>query len=212
MIRSTFYCLLLLWAGVLLLSGCSSTRIVTSWHDETVPNGTIRKPLVMALAKKQVIRAKLEDELVRELRASGVDALQSYRDFPDLSAATPDNIKARLAGLDRDSVLVTHLVDVKKETVNVPAQTTVYPAGGYTVPVHYSRFDSYYVQSYNVVSSPAYSYESKIYSLETNLYDAKNEKLVWTAATETEDPSSVDSAINDIVKVVMKNIKQSRLF
>jgi len=202
MTRSICYCLLLLLTS-LLLAGCSSTRIVTSWHDETVPGGTIKKPLVLALAKKQVIRAKLEDELVQELRAGGVDAMQSYQVFPDLSEATPARIKARLAELDRDSVLVSHLIDVKKETVNV---------GGYTVPAHYGRFDSYYAVSYQVVRAPSHSYVSKIYAIETNLYDARNEKLVWTAATETEDPSSVDSAISEIVKVVMKNIQQRRLF
>jgi len=211
MTRSIYYCLLLLLTGA-LLAGCSSTRIVTSWHDESVPSGTIKKPLVLALANKQVIRARLEDELVRALRASGVDAMQSYRVFPDLNAATPETIKDRLPELDRDSVLVTRLTDVKTETVNVPAQTTVYPGGGYAVPAHYDRFGSYYAHSYSVVSSPASSYEFKIYALETNLYDARNEKLVWTAATETDDTTSVDSAISDIVKVVMENIKQSRLF
>jgi len=168
-----------------------------------VPGGTIKKPLVLALAKKQVIRAKLEDELVRELRAGGVDALQSYQVFPDLNETTPAIIKHRLPELERDSVLVSHLLDVKKEMVNV---------GGYTVPDHYGRFDTYYAQSYTVVRAPSHSYVSKIYSIETNLYDARNEKLVWTAVTETEDPGSVDTAIDEIVKVVMKNIKQSRLF
>jgi len=201
MTRSICYCLLLLLTG--LLVGCSSTRIVTSWHDESVPDGTIKKPLVLAMAKKQVVRAKLEDELVRELRAGGVDAMQSYQVFPELSEATPARIKDRLPELDRDSVLVSYLIDVKKETVNV---------GGYSVPDYYGRFDSYYAQSYTVIRAPSHSYVSKIYAIETNLYDARNEKLVWTAATETENPTSLDTAISEIVKVVMKNIKQSRLF
>jgi len=209
MTRSICHRLLLLLTGVLLAS-CSSTRVVSSWRDETVPGGTYRKPLVLAIANKQLIRAKLEDELVRELRAIGVDAQQSYREFPDIKEATPDRIKERLPELDSDCALVTHLADVRTETVYMPA--SYYPSGSYSVPAHYDRFASYYAHSYNAVHSPAYSYESRIYALETNLYDARNEKLVWTAAIETEDPDSLDSAISEIVKVVMKNIRQSRLF
>jgi hypothetical protein len=212
MTRPHCYRFLLLVIGMLFLAGCSSTRIVTSWKDESLPSGSFKKPLILAVASRQVIRAKLEDEFVRELRAIGVDAQQSYKVFPDLNGVSPDTIRDRFPDLDRDSALVIHLTTVKRETVDVPPQATVYPVGGYSGPGYYNRFGSYYTQAYGVNFTPGHTYEFKIYVLETNLYDGKTEKLVWTVATETEDPVSVDSAVYDFVGVVMKNIKQSRLF
>ena len=203
---------LLSLVSTLIFSGCSSTRLVTSWHDEMVPSGTFKKPLVVAIANKQVIRAKLEDEFVRELRANGIDGMQSYKTFPDLKETEHTNIISGLSGLGRDCALVTRLIDIKKETIIVPGQTTVYPVGGYIGPSHYNRFRTYYVESYNIVNSPAYSYESKTYVMEANLYDAHSEKLVWTAYTETESPQSIDSAVKDFVKVVMKDITKTKLF
>jgi hypothetical protein len=208
----TGYVLLFL-ASLLLLAGCSTTKVVTSWHDDSYRSGALRKPLVMAIARKQVIRAKLEDEFVRELRAIGVDAVQSYKMFPELDELKADTIKDKLPGTDRDSILVTHLVDVKKETVYVPARTDVYPMGGaYSRPGYYDNFGSYYGQSYTVVSSPGYSYEFKVFVLETNLYAAATDKLVWTVVTETEHTDSIDSAVKDFVGAVVKNVEKNKVF
>ena len=105
--------LLLLLTCLLFLSGCASTRIVASWSDEAYRNGQFSKPLILATSKKQIIRSKAEDGFVQELRAIGVDAVQSYKFFPGMEDLRPDLIKAKLSGSDRDSILVIHLVDVK---------------------------------------------------------------------------------------------------
>jgi len=204
--------LLLLLTGLLFLSGCTSSRIVASWSDEAYRNGTFKKPLVLAIANKQIIRANLEDEFVKEMRAVGVDAIQSYRLFPGEDNLQPETIKAKLAVNNRDSILVMHLVDVKNETVQVPARTDVYATGGgYGGPAHYNSFGSYYNQSYSVVSSPAYNYDFKVFVLETNLYDAATDKLAWTVMTETDEPASIDAAIREFVAMVMNNLRKNRL-
>ncbi|HTG80739.1 MAG TPA: hypothetical protein VL949_02280 [Geobacteraceae bacterium] len=211
MIGSKTCCVMLVLTCLLFLAGCSSTKIVTSWRDDSYRSGTFKKPLVLAIATKQVVRAKLEDELVRELRALGVDAMQSYRIFPEQEGLSADTIKAKLPGTDRDSILVTHLVDVKKETVYVPARTDVYPTGE-TMPLYYDRFGTYYAQSHSVVSSPGYSYEAKTYMVETNLYNAGNEKLVWTLVTATEEPGSFDAAVKDFVGTVIRGLEKNKVF
>jgi len=201
----------LLLTCLLLLSGCASSRIVVSWSDEAYRNGTFKKPLVLAIAKKQIIRANLEDEFVKEMRAVGVDAIQSYRLFPG-EELQPEMIISKLAVNNRDSILVMHLVDVKNETVQVPARTEVYTSGGlYGGPAHYNSFGSYYNQSYSVVSSPAYNYEFKVLVLETNLYDAATDKLAWTVMTETDEPPSIDAAIREFVAMVMQDLRKNRL-
>jgi hypothetical protein len=204
--------LLLLLTGLLFLSGCASTRIVASWSDEAYRNGQFKKPLILATSKKQIIRSKAEDGFVQELRAVGVDAVQSYKFFPGMEDLRPDLIKAKLYGSDRDSILVIHLVDVKNETVYVQGRTDVFATGGgYGGPAYYNSFGSYYNQSYSVVSSPSYNYEYKVFVLETNLYDAVTDKLAWTVMTETDEPDSIDTAVREFVKVVMQDLRKSRV-
>jgi hypothetical protein len=203
---------LLLLTCLLFLSGCASTRVTASWSDEAYRSGRFSKPLVLAIAQKQIVRSKAEDGFVQELRAIGVDAVQSYKLFPGMDELRPDLIKAKLSGTDRDSILVTHLVDVKNETVYVQGRTDVYATGGgYGGPAHYNSFGSYYNQSYSVVSSPAYNYEYKVFVMETNLYDAATDKLAWTVMTETDEPESIDAAVREFVKIVMKDLRKSQV-
>jgi hypothetical protein len=185
----------------------SSTSVVSSWHDQGYRSGSLHKPLVVAAASTPVVRVKIEDSLVRELRGIGVDAVASHAIFPQ-SELTAAIIKDKLPSTDRDSVMVTHLVDVKHEVVVVPEQTEVY--GGY--PAYADRWGTYYAHSYTVVTSPAYAYETKKYILQTNLYDAADEKLVWTVVTESQEPASLDDAIAAFAGVVVKNVEQNRLF
>jgi len=201
--------LVLLLACLLILGGCSSTRLVTSWRDASFQGGQLRKPLVMAIVQKQIIRAKLEDEFVSQLRTMGVEAVQSYKFFPDQQGLDHDTIRARFPETGCDSVLVTRLVDVKKETAYVPGSTQVTSYGG---PGYYDNFGSYYANSYTVVSTPGYTYDYKVYTLETNLYEARDEKLVWTAVTETEEPASVDAALKEFAVIVTGNMKKNNLF
>ena len=196
---------------LLLLAGCSSTLVVTSWSDNPNPSSSFRKPLVVAIVNKQIIRKKLEDEFVRELRASGVDGVQSYQMFPE-EDLKPETIKAKLSDTDRDSVLVMRPVDVRTETASTPVVNDVYTTGrGYSGSGYSERFDSYYAQSYSVVTSPGYNYDFRVFVVETNLYDAGTRKLAATVVTETREPDSIDTAVNEFVREVLKNFRKYRL-
>ncbi len=204
--------LTLLAGFVGLVASCTpSTSLVSSWHDSSYQRGSLKRPLVVAAANQQIVRMKIEDELVKGLRAIGVDAASSHAMFPqpELSAAT---IRDRLPTTDRDSVMVTHLVDVRAETVVVPDQAELYP----TAPPAYPRYESWandYAYSYGVVTSAAYTYETnRKYVLQTNLYDAASEKLVWTAVTESEEPTDLDAAIESFAGVIVKNVQKNGLF
>jgi hypothetical protein len=165
--------------------------------------------MVMAVVQKDYVRMKLEDEFVAKLGAMGVQAVQSYKFFPDLKALNADMVKAKTPETGRDSLLVTRLVDVKKETVYVPGSTQYFPGGP---PGYYNNFNTYYASTYSMVTTPGYTYDYKVYTLETNLYDASTHKLIWTAVTETEETSSVDSALIGFAETVTKNLKKSNLF
>ncbi|MBP1729197.1 MAG: hypothetical protein H6Q56_1570 [Deltaproteobacteria bacterium] len=149
-----------------ILAGCSTTKIVVSWQDSTAPAQALKKPLVIAIVPKQLIRSKLEDEFVSSLRQLGVDAVASSTIFPEMLAVTPASVKAAVPSIGCDAILVTH----RQETVHVPARTDIYGSGGgYGGPAHYGSFDSNYARSYVVVAAPAYNYAEKYYKVETSI-------------------------------------------
>ncbi|MBP1728906.1 MAG: hypothetical protein H6Q56_1279, partial [Deltaproteobacteria bacterium] len=44
-----------------------------------------------------------------------------------------------------------------------------------------------------------------------NLYDAATDKLAWTVMTETDEPDSIDTAVREFVKIVMKDLRKSKV-
>jgi len=196
--------------------GCSTTTLLTSWNDTTFQSYSLKKPLVVAIVKTPLIRKKLEDEFVKSFQAIGINALVSYNLFPNLGDLEPGTVQGKLPSIGRDSILVIRLLDVKQETVHVPARTEVY-GGGYGGryggrPAYYGSYGGYYANSVSVVSSPAYNYVETKYVAESNIYDAIDGKMVWTGATETEQTDAIDSAVADFTNILMKDIRAKAIF
>ena len=53
-----------------------------------------------------------------------------------------------------------------------------------------------------MVYSPGYYDQTKIYYIETNLYNAKTEELIWTAQSRTYDPTSINSFLKGYVDAI----------
>jgi hypothetical protein len=194
-----------------VFSGCSTTTLLTSWNDSTVQSYTLKKPLIVAIVKTPLIRKKLEDEFVKSFQKIGINAVPSYTVFPEMGDLAPDSVKGRLPSIGRDSILVIRLLDVKQETVHVPARTDVY-GSGYARPAYYGSYGGYYANSVSVVSTPAYNYVDKKYVAESNIYDAIDGKMIWTGATETEDTNAIDAAVADFTQVLMKDIRAKSIY
>jgi len=197
----------LLLVMTIVFSGCATTTLLTSWSESTAKGYSLKKPLVISIVQKPLIRKKLEDGFVERFREIGIQAVPSYTIFEDIGSLAPDSVKGRLPALGCDSILVVRLLDVKQETVHVPARTDVY--GG---PAYYGSYGGYYSRSVSVVTTPAYNYVEKSYLAETNIYDAIEGRLVWTGATETQDTASIDSAITEFTKILMKDIRAKSVF
>jgi len=204
-------CFALLILGMLTLSGCAASRLVTSWRDDSFKSGQIKRPMVLAVSEKQIIRARLEDEFVINLRGMGIEAIQSYKYLPDLKGVKADTVKAKLLEIGRDSVLVTRLVDTKKESVYMPGTTTYTSAYNSS---SYHNFNGYYSNSMVATTTPGYTIDYKVYTLESNLYAAQNDKLVWSAvtSTNTDDTDSVDSTLKNLAEIISKDLKNKHLF
>ena len=123
--------------------------------------------------------------------------------MPDNTRPTEKNIRAVIKDIRFDGVLITHLVGVDEKKVYQPA--TYRPA-----PYHNSIYGYYnHVGAY--VYEPGYYRHQTYVKLETNLYDAGSEALVWSMQSETINPGSVQKLIDAQIKIVVKRLKVQRL-
>lgn len=170
------------WLGALLallLASCASTpQIKTVWTDPAY-RGHPHRIMVIGMAKEPLNRRIFEDEFVAQLKAAGADALASYTLLPDVRQDNQAAVARMVEEQGADTVLITRLVS--KRSVR-----TVMPGTVYYMPTYYDKWGDYYRYGYDAVVTPSYVSKSEYALMETNLYDARTDNLIWAASYEME--------------------------
>jgi len=192
--------------GVLMaisIAACATTQLTSAWKDPAY-KGQPRKIMVIGIAKKPVIKRIFEDEFVRQLKARGVDAVASYTVMPDKVQDDHTVIAEKVKKQGADAVLISRLVS--RKTVH-----TYVPGSVYYPPANYGYWRDYYGYGYQAVFTPGYTVEDEYALMETNLYDAGNGKLIWSAASETEMQGSDQDLIKTYIGVMVKAMLDQQL-
>ncbi len=188
---------LLLCFGVLLLSACSTTKVVNTWKDDS-QNQKFTNVLVVAVSKVPAYRSLIEQELVNTIKKAGADAKAAIDILPNTDLIDEKAASATVKETGADAVMVVRLVDTKKEEVS-------YARGGYG-----DRYDrgwhGYYGSGQRVMNT-----QWSVSTVETTLFDTATNKRVWSTLTSTTETTTAD-AINSYLKTIVKPIKESGLF
>ena len=154
----------------LLFFSCSGTG--TELTQKQVEDAYKGKPvsdiLVIAITGNEHNRRSFEKKFVAQLKSVGVDAISSEEAIPmpaDLELKK-EAILAAVNQYENDAVIITQLVG--KETKDV------YQRGGVTRRGYFGY-----------TRNPGYSSTSTTVRLETNLYDAKTGKRIWSGQSKT---------------------------
>ena len=186
-------------AWVLLLTSCATTKVTGVWKDENY-RGTIRKVVVVGVFENQDTRKIFEDEFADQLKARGVEAFASHKIFPGEKLPGKDIVVEKLRNIGADGLLVTRIIDT--ETVKIYASGT-----SYVVPSYYSYYGTYY----NYVYSPGHTYNEGFAYAETNYYEVKEEKLVWSGRSKTEFETRRYELIQAFVKIMIEKMAEDKL-
>lgn len=162
----------------LLLTACATAPITSVWKDPSYQRQPLRI-LVIGVAKKPVNKRVFEDEFVRQLKARGTDAVAGYTVMPDTQQRDQVAIAAKMKEQGTDALLITRLVSKKTVQAHVSGSFSV-------VPSYYGNWRDYYAYGSQVTYTHGYTAEEEHALMETNLYDAGDDKLVWHAISETE--------------------------
>jgi len=184
----------------MIMAACATTKIKSVWNDASYQGGPLLKVIVVGLAKDKTIKRLYEDEFVNQLKAQGVQAFPSYSVVPQEKIGDENYILEKGKELGVDAALVTRLVD--KKTL----QTYYPPEMFYTPAPYYRGWHGYYRNSYNYMVSPGYIATDEAVVLETNIYSIQNNKLIWSALSETFLEGSSKSLIQSLVQKLINNM------
>ena len=193
--------------AALLLGGCASTQIKSTWRDEHDTGGAPRKLAVFVAVKDENLRKMAENRVVQSLPKSA-NAMAGHQMELDPQLET-EAIRKHLIQGGFDGALVSRLVSVDKSQAIVPAQTyfmtdSVFWGAG----PRYRNFYSYYPYAY---TSPTYTVENTRIIVETLLYRLPEGKPVWTAISESANPQTSLQIVDELIVQITKKLKEEGL-
>ncbi|MGD8663836.1 MAG: hypothetical protein PVH37_28175 [Desulfobacterales bacterium] len=188
---------------VLLLFSCSGTgtELTQKRIDDSYKGRPVSDILVIAITGNEHNRRVFEKKFVSQLKSVGIDAVSSEEAMPmpaDLELKKEDILKA-VNQYENDAVIITHLIG--------KAEKDVYTRGGSP----HGGFYGFYRSRYSYAHDPGYSSTNTTVRLETNLYDVKTEKLIWSGKSNSWSNEAKDQIINDVIKAVVAELKNNKL-
>jgi len=183
-----------------LFTSCATTTITDTWKDRTY-QGNAQNIVVIMVARTQHLRNMFEGRFVAELRTRGNNATQSHKIVPFEQLTDKELVKSRIKSTEADTVLIARLVDSKTIEAYMPGQV-------HGVPMYYSYWGTYYDV---VFVDYGYTGDTQVSYVETNLYDVKTEKLIWSARSKTERTQGEQHLINTFIDIIIKKLSSDKI-
>ncbi|TNF53086.1 hypothetical protein EP227_06475 [bacterium] len=185
--KKGLFCSTVLIVLMVVTSCAPTTKLTSLWRDDRYDK-PLNNVMVIGVAKRPASRRIFEREFTYQFKERGVNAVPSFQVLPSEEMLEKETIVSKIKEMDIDTVLITSLTDQKVVSTQV-------------------RYYQRYASSYKEV------YKDKLVSLETNLFDAKTEKLIWAATSDTflKDGANVNNEIRNLVNIMIKQLSDDGL-
>ena len=185
---------------VFLLAGCTSSRLIDSWKDQTYKRGAMKNVLVLAINNNKTKRRIWENSFVAALREKGIKAIPSYMYYPndvpeekDIPELFKDNY---------DGIVLIQKVSEENKKYRIPGDLYFQPIG----------FRRWYARGYMVIRTPGYIERETITQIETTLWEPSEDgKMIWSAITESVNPYSPQTFSKEVSDIVIPKMIRDRI-
>jgi len=199
-------CTILILA-LFLAAGCSTSYTSTFWKSENKPAQKIERILVVGVSANEKNRALVEREMsyvlnLKKMKAApSISYVNAQRRKP-----TKEEILPLIDSLNVHAVLTMELKEVREGDARYELQS----GSSYYGPENPDFYN--YLDGFRD-SKQGYFTAEQFIIMETNLYDASNGKVVFSAISETFAPTAatLEPLVEDFAKSVAIKLKKSGL-
>lgn len=178
-----------------LAAGCASTQMTDTWTAPSAKGAELSKVAVLAMTKDPGLRRMAESAAAQNL--VGAQAVPSYQVLGDTDMKDKDAVQQKLKSQGFQAVLLMRLAGVN-ERVDFAA-----------APV--ATFGGYYGMWGDRIYEPGFVQTDTIVHVISTLYSLEDEKLIWSGTSQSFDPASAHSFMNDVSKAVAKSLQKDRV-
>lgn len=212
----------LLLAGVLLsfgpLSCGTQTTLDTSWSIPQSPSARVHKLVVLSVLKNPGESRAFESSVVSEFSRSGVRAIPGFTLIPRDSTVSREQMENLVRASGADGVLILRMLAVNDASTYVMPTAYVvtgtrHPAWwtdrywGYYHPYPHHYWGQYYTTT-QVVWARGYWEKSFTHVIESSLYHASDNRLLWTATSTTYEPQGPSDLAKSISGPILQRLRK----
>ena len=197
---------LLLWVVVMLLTvSCAPKSTLHVWRDENYTQ-KMGKTLIIFVTDVDYMRNNFENLLAGRLGDNGVEALPGNSVMRQLGTRPErDEVAAKVRKLGIENIILARAVSKDEYSRLVRGD-------GYVVPMGYNNgWNSFYIDSFSIVTDPLIVYDAKYFTIVTNIYDVHSDMLVGSYLSRMGAETSRDEAVNLFIERVLKEFTRSKL-
>ena len=184
-------------AALLLLTGCASTQMQSTWTNPEAQPIRFDKTLAVFMSPQEGVRRAAEDRLVERIgpaRSAASYTVLSAAELNDVEAAKQ---KVRAAGFD--GAVVMRVIGTRQEQTYVP-------------PAYYGRhWGGYWSRGWREVYEPGYLRTDTFVRVETNVYSLADDKLIWSGISETFDPTETTRMVDEVADAAAEEMTRRGL-
>lgn len=176
----------------LFCTSCANQSLTGTWRNEALSDIKLEDVLVIGLVEHPETRKFFEKAFVEDLLAENIVAHPSYKVSERNLERTRESLLQLINKTDAKMVLVTHIARFKDSTTYQQSMAS------YRDP--YGAFFGTRGSRSTVTSTTVF--------LESNIYDVKTEKLIWSAGVRVDDPKITRKYMTKITDVFIKGMKK----
>lgn len=190
----------------LLSCGSTDTNVTDSWKSKQAKGyKKVNSIFIAFLNPNQEDKTTLENELAYWAKQKGVKPIKSYEVFEGVSQS---NMPSR-------EEVIKKIKDTGAETIFVMSMRTSDTdpnmvkdnIAGYAVPYTIS-FYGYYSNVFPLVYDPNYYSSDKVYYMESKLFDAETEELLWSSKSTTYNPQDFEGFVKSYVNTLFRQLEK----
>ncbi|UII80932.1 hypothetical protein [Flagellimonas sp. CMM7] len=189
--------------SMLLLLGCSSTKLVSTWKNPDIVLFDAYKVLVVGMTQDENLRTEFESRLTERLNEKGVEAVRSI-DLFDVEFTSSEKSEEELSEvegqlLDKgfDAILFTKVVGTENRRTFRERMSNLNEM--------YTRFSTDYLEHQDIYYNSEYYETFNIYTVETSLYCIcidKERELIWRSDIDVLEPMKMEKTIESYIRLI----------
>ncbi|HSP12923.1 MAG TPA: hypothetical protein VLO29_10400 [Salegentibacter sp.] len=193
---------------LLLITACSSTRLVESHSPYRPEKPKIEKILIIGMTPLTEFREAFETSLEKEFNKSNVEAVASIRVLEDMHAPG-ESTEKQLNKLEQylldegyNTVLLSKIIQVESHK---DLRSSLFNVKG-----SYRSFKSDYYSNQGIFHEDNINGTSKTYHTQTSVYTLPKDRqreLLWQGEIDLKNPKRIKKTINQYVDLLVASLK-----